>query len=137
VSHGIIDSFLHGIRDSVRPEGDLVSATEIQALLLGAGGFVGTSMAGIGAYRLCAVASRGIMRIPTSLERGADALERSVRALEMQNAVSAQVVELKGLMTATRDDIQKIMLERQEIGRELRIMSRKIEGFSCHAQDQE
>lgn len=114
----------------------MISATEMQALLLGAGGFVGTSMAGIGAYRLFAVASRGIMRIPTSLERGADALERSVKALEMQNAVSAQVVELKGLMTATRDDIQKVMLERQEIGRELRIMSRKIEGFSCYAEDE-
>jgi len=114
-----------------------MSGTELQALLLGAGGFVGTSMAGAGAYRLFSIASRGIMRIPASLERGADALERSVKAMELQNAVSAQVVELKGLMTATRDDIQKVMLERQEIGRELRIMSRKIEGFCCYAQDQE
>jgi hypothetical protein len=115
----------------------MVNAPEIQALLLGAGGFVGTSVAGLGAYRFFAGASRGIMRIPASLERGADALERSVKAAEMHNAVGAMVVELKGLMTATRDDIQKVMLERQEIGRELRIMSRKIGGFSCYAEDEE
>jgi hypothetical protein len=115
----------------------VISATEIQALLLGAGGFVGTSMAGIGAYRLFSGASRGVLRVPASLERGADALERTVKALETQNAVTAQVVELKGLMMATREDIQKIMSEREGIGRELRIMSRKIEGFSCYAQDQE
>jgi hypothetical protein len=115
----------------------MINAPEIQALLLGAGGFVGTSVAGLGAYRFFAGASRGVMRIPVSLERGAVALERSVKAAEMNNAVATMVLELKGLIGATRDDIQKIMLERQEIGRELRIMSRKIEGFTCHAQEEE
>jgi len=115
----------------------MITAPEIQAILLGAGGFVGTSVAGLGAYRFFAGASRGIMKIPACLERGADALERSVRAAEAQNAMSGMVVDLKGMLAATREDIQKIMIERQEIGRELRIMSRKIEGFDCYAQDQE
>jgi hypothetical protein len=115
----------------------MVSAPEIQALLLGAGGFVGTSVAGLGAYRFFAGASRGIMKIPATLQRGAEALERSVKAAEMNNAVSATVLELKGLLMATREDLHKIMLERQEIGRELRIMSRKIGGFSCYGEDEE
>ncbi len=115
----------------------MISAAEIQAILLGAGGFVGTSVAGLGAYRFFMGASRGFLKIPTSLERGADALERSVKAAEMHNSVASTVQELKGLLGATREDIHKIMAERQEIGRELRIMSRKIEGFSCYAQDQE
>jgi hypothetical protein len=115
----------------------MISAAEIQAMLLGAGGFVGTSMAGIGAYRFFSRASNGVLTIPSSLQRGAEALERSVKVAETHNALSTTVTELKGMLTATREDIQKVMLERQEIGRELRIMSRKIEGFSCYAEDQE
>ena len=115
----------------------MISASAIQDLLLGAGGFVGTSMAGLGAYRFFAGAAQGFMKIPASLERGADALERSVKAAENHHAVEAKVVELKGLLTATREDIQKVMQERQEIGRELRIMSRKLEESNCYAQDEE
>jgi hypothetical protein len=114
----------------------MISASEIQAWMLGAGGFLGTSMAGVGAYRLFSGAARHVAQIPVSLERGADALERSAQASEMHNAVGAMVVELKAMLTATREDIQKITVERQEIGRELRIMSRKIEGFCCHAEDE-
>jgi exonuclease VII small subunit len=115
----------------------MISAAQIQAILLGAGGFVGTSMAGIGAFRFFSRASRGILTIPASLERGAEALERSVKAAELHNALSSTVMELKGMLSATREDIQKVILERQEIGRELRIISRKVEAFSCYAQDQE
>ena len=114
----------------------MISAAQIQAVLLGAGGFVGTSMAGIGAFRFFSRASNGVLNIPHTLERGADALERSVKAAETHNAINAVVLELKGMLSATRDDIQKVMLERQEIGRELRIMSRKIEAFNCYAQDE-
>jgi hypothetical protein len=114
----------------------MVSANEIQALLLGAGGFVGTSMAGIGAYRLFAAATRGVMRVPVSLENGAGSLARLVRAMETQNMVSGQVMELKALLMTTREEILKIGAEREEIGRELRLMSRKIEGFSCYVEDE-
>ncbi len=113
----------------------MISADEIQALLLGSGGFVGTCMAGIGAYRLFSAATRGVMRVPVSLEKGAGCLERVVSAIETQNAVSNQVTELKGLLMTTREEILKIGSEREQIGRELRLMSRKIEGFSCYAQD--
>jgi len=114
----------------------MISAAQLQALLLGSGGFIGTCMAGIGAYRLFAAATRGVLRVPTSLEKGADCLERVVRAVEGQNAVSDQVVELKGLLMTTREEILKMGNEREQIGRELRLMSRKIEGFSCYAQDE-
>ena len=111
----------------------MIAANQIQALLIGAGGFLGTSMAGIGAYRLFATATRGLMRVPSSLEKGADSLARVVRAIETQNVVTNQVIELKGLLMATREEILKIAAEREQIGRELRLMSRKIESFTCYA----
>ncbi len=113
----------------------MISANEIQALLLGSGGFIGTCMAGVGAYRLFSAATRGAMRVPASLEKTAECLERVVQAVETQNLVSEQVMELKGLLMTTREEILKMGNERELIGRELRLMSRKIEGFSCYAQD--
>jgi len=114
-----------------------ISANQIQALLIGAGGFLGTGMAGVGAYRLFAAATRGFMRVPVSLEKSADSLERMMRAVETQNLVSNQVMELKGVLMATREEIMKMGNEREQFGRELRLMSRKIEGFTCSAQEEE
>lgn len=114
----------------------MFNAATIQALLLGSGGFIGTCMAGIGAYRLFSAATRGVLRIPSSLEKGAESLERVVMAVETQNAVAEQVMELKTLLMTTREDILKIGSEREQISRELRLMSRKIEGFSCYAGDE-
>jgi capsid protein len=93
-------------------------------------------MAGVGAFRLFSAATRGVLRVPTSLEKGAECLDRVVLAVETQNAVSDQVMELKGLLMTTREEIMKMGNEREQIGRELRLMSRKIEGFSCYAQDE-
>jgi hypothetical protein len=114
----------------------MVSAIEIQALLLGSGGFLGTCMAGVGAYRLFSAATRGVLRVPASLEKTADSMERMAHAVETQNAVSDQVMELKGLLMATREEILKMGSEREQIGRELRLMSRKIEAFSCYAMEE-
>jgi hypothetical protein len=114
----------------------MVSASTVQALLLGSGGFIGTSMAGVGAFRLFSAATRGLLRVPVSLEKGAECMERAVHAVETQNAVTEQVMELKALLMTTREEILKIGNEREQIGRELRLMSRKIEGFSCYAQDE-
>jgi hypothetical protein len=114
----------------------MYSATEIQALLLGSGGFIGTCMAGVGAYRLFSAATRSALRIPGCLEKGVESLERMVRAVETQNAVTDQVTELKGLLMATREDILKVMSEREQIGRELRLMSRKIESVGYYAQEE-
>jgi hypothetical protein len=44
-------------------------------------------------------------------------------------------MELKGLLMTTREEIMKMGNEREQIGRELRLMSRKIETFACFAQD--
>ena len=114
----------------------MISAATVQALLLGSGGFLGTCMAGVGAYRLFSAATRGALRVPISLEKGAECLERVVQAVETHNAVSDQVMELKGLLMTTREEIIKMGNERELIGRELRLMSRKIEGFSCYAQEE-
>jgi hypothetical protein len=113
----------------------MISANELQALLIGSGGFIGTSMAGIGAYRLFSAATRGVMRVPTSMEKTAECLARVAEAVETQNLVSDQVMELKGLLMATREEIIKIGNDRELVGRELRLMSRKIEAFSCFATD--
>ena len=114
----------------------MVSAATVQALLLGSGGFLGTCMAGVGAFRLFSAATRGMLRVPLSLEKGAEFMERAVHAVETQNAVSDQVMELKLLIMTTREDILKIGSDRELIGRELRLMSRKFEGFTCYAQDE-
>ena len=114
----------------------MINANQIQALLLGSGGFIGTCMAGVGAYKMFSAATRGVLRVPASLEKGADCMERVVVAIETQNAVSNQVMELKGLLMATREEIMKISSERELIGRELRLMSRKIEAFSCYAEEE-
>jgi hypothetical protein len=111
----------------------MFSASDIQALLLGSGGFIGTCMAGIGAYRMFSAATRGVMRVPSTLEKGAESLERVVMAVETQNAVVEQVMELKTLLMSTREEILKFGSEREQIGRELRLMSRKIEAFSGYA----
>jgi hypothetical protein len=114
----------------------MISANEVQALLLGSGGFLGTCMAGIGAFRLFSAAARGVMRVPISLEKTAESMERVVQAVETQNVVSEQVMELKTLLLTTREEIIKIGNDRELIGRELRLMSRKFEGFSCYAHDE-
>jgi hypothetical protein len=114
----------------------MISAVEIQALLLGSGGFLGTCMAGVGAYRLFSAATRGVLRVPVCLEKTADSMERMALAVETQNTVSDQVMELKGLLMTTREEILKMGTEREQIGRELRLMSRKIEAFSCYAVDE-
>jgi hypothetical protein len=127
------------LRGNDRAEGrelTMVAAGEIQALLLGAGGFLGTTMAGVGAYRLLATATGGVRRVPESLQRGADSLERVARAVETQNMVCDQIRELKALLMTTREEILKMGAEREQIGRELRLMTRKIEHFSCDAQDE-
>ncbi len=103
---------------------------------MGAGGFLGASMAGVGAYRLFSGATRELLRIPGSLEKSAESLERVAGAIETQNLVSDQVMELKGLMMATREEVAKIAAEREQIGRELRLMSRKIEHIACCEQDE-
>ena len=114
----------------------MISASTVQALLLGSGGFIGTCMAGVGAYRLFSAATHGVLRVPVSLEKGAECLDRAVHAVETQNCLSDQVMELKGLLMVTREEIMKMSTEREQIGRELRLMSRKIEGFSCYAQEE-
>ena len=93
-------------------------------------------MAGIGALKLFSAATRGLLRVPISLEKGTDLLERAVHAVETQNGLTEQVLEVKAMVTATREEIQKMSGEREQFGRELRLISRKIEGFNCYAMEE-
>ena len=112
------------------------SAVELKELLVGAGAFMVSTMSGIGIYRFFSSGARQITRIPHSLERSAEANERMVRAVEAQSSILTQVLEVKDLQLKMLTEIQQVREERQEIGRELRIMSRKIEGFACHASEE-
>jgi hypothetical protein len=105
----------------------MFTAAELQALLIGGGSAVGVSMAGIGAYKFFSAGAHQIRRIPASLERGAEAMERGVKAIENQSAILTQVLELKDLTIKMLGQIAEVRNEREEIGRELRIMSRRIE----------
>lgn len=114
----------------------MISASGVQAILLGAGGFFGSTMAGVGVFRLFNAGAEQIKRIPSSLERQAEAAERTALAIEDQSVVLSQVLELKGLLMTTNAEIKTIRGEREEIGRELRIMRRRIEGINYPAYEQ-
>jgi hypothetical protein len=92
---------------------------------------LGTTMAGVGAFRLFSSATRHVMRVPETLEKGTEFLERAVHAVETQNALTDQVLELKALVMSAREEIQRVVTEREHIGRELRLMSRKIDAINC------
>jgi hypothetical protein len=107
----------------------MIDASAVQSLLMGSGTFIGTTMTGIGAYRLLNNASKKITRMPDTLEAGVRELSRTAAAIEQQSALLTQVVEIKGVIDAMRQDVSKVLGERTEISRELRIMARKIESF--------
>ena len=68
----------------------MVSAATVQALLLGSGGFLGTCMAGVGAFRLFSAATHGILRVPASLEKGAELGELTLEELRAFSPVFAE-----------------------------------------------
>jgi hypothetical protein len=115
----------------------MISANEIQAVLLGAGGFIGTSMAGIGAYRFFMSGAHKIAQIPVTLDRGAQELEKLRIAVENDTTLNNLVVEQGGILKDIRESIELIKQERQEISRELRIMARRVEGVCYTVPEQE
>jgi uncharacterized NAD-dependent epimerase/dehydratase family protein len=115
----------------------MVDSAAIRDLLLGSGGFIATSMTGIGAYRFFASGAKKIAQIPMALTSGAEELSKLRVAVENDNSMKALVIEQGAVLKDIREDIGKMMGERQEIGRELRIISRKVEGLSIYGQDQD
>lgn len=107
---------------------------EVQGYLLGAGVCAGVAAAGLGAYRLFLRASRSVLVIPSHLERCASALERSVLAMEEHNSLGNMVLEIRKLLVATRDDINRDTAEHENFRRELRILSRRMEGERIYVQ---
>ena len=115
----------------------MIDAAAVRDLLMGGGAFIGCAMTGVGAYRLCAQVGRKITAIPATLERGVEALqalstvqEAFVRTLQDQTAVLNQVIETKDLVIKSLGQISEVRDGREEISRELRLMSRRFETYS-------
>lgn len=107
----------------------MVTAGDIQSVLLGAGGFIGTTMAGVGFYRLCISGAQKIGQIPVALISGAEELSRLREAVERDQSMVCLVTEQSGVLKALRDDNAKILQQFEDFHREFRIMSRKYEGI--------
>lgn len=105
----------------------MFDASAVQAVLLGAGGFLGTTMAGIGFYRLCMSGAKRIEQIPVALVSGAEELAKLRQAVERDQSMVCLVTEQSGVLKALREDNAKILQQFEEFHREFRIISRKYE----------
>ena len=106
----------------------------LRSFLIEAGIFAGTFAAGVGAYRFFIRAMRNLVSLPGQMERCACALEHSIGVMEKNNATGTTVVELRNLVVATRDDLNRAKSEQEHVRREIRILARRIEGYSLYAQ---
>ena len=115
----------------------MFSAADIQAVLLGTGGGLGTMMAGIGVLRLCNSGAKRIAEIPQALNTAANELPMLRGELvELRKVVAADQsmiamqVEQSGVLKAIRDDNAAMKEQFDLLHRELRILARKSEGLS-------
>jgi hypothetical protein len=109
-------------------------ALGLRSFLIEAGIFVGTFSAGLGAYRFFIRAMRNLVSLPGQMERCACALEHSIGVMEKHNAMGTMMGELTNLVVATRDDLNRAKSEQEHFRREIRILARRIEGYSIYAQ---
>jgi len=114
----------------------MFNANDVQAVLLGAGGFLGTTMAGIGFMRLCNSTAKRIGQIPIALTNGAEELGRmrmelsSLRAaVESDQTEVLLIRQMSGTLKSIQEDITLMKEEREQFGREFRLIARKIEGL--------
>jgi hypothetical protein len=114
----------------------MITAGDIQAVLLGGGGFIGTTMAGIGFYRLCISGAKRIGQIPVALTTAAEELTKLRAAVETDQSMVCLVTKQGGVLDALREDNVKIMAEIELFHRELRLISRRSEG-TLHDQSQD
>jgi len=112
----------------------MTSVVEIQCILLGAGVFTGMAAAGMSAGRLFMRAARSVLVLPGQMERCAVALEQCVSAMEAQNALDKSVVELRELLVATRDELNRDKADHDHVRREIRILTRRMAGEHIHGQ---
>jgi hypothetical protein len=109
-------------------------AMGIQGILLEAGVFVGACAAGLGACGFFMKAAHSVRMLPGQIERCACAMEHSVVAMEKHNSLGTLVLELRNLVVATRDDLNRERAEHDMFRREIRILSRRMEGQQLYAQ---
>lgn len=114
-----------------------ITGAEIQGTLVGLGALLASGMTGVAASRLLNAWARTPGRIAGSLERGAEELGKLRTALESNNAVQAMVASQGETLKAVLEKVVLIGEQREEIGRELRIMSRKIEVLGYGAKEEE
>jgi hypothetical protein len=113
----------------------MIDPAMVQAVLLGSGGFICTTMAGVGAFRLCNSGAKRIAQIPVALASGAEELARLRQAVERDQSMVCLVTEQAGVLKAIRDDIAIVKSEQEQFHRELRIISRKTEGLGYEHSD--
>ena len=114
----------------------MISANDIQAVLLGAGGFLGATMAGVGVYRMMTSISQRFVKLPDVLDAGVEALRRTAMAIESQSTLAGQVAVMAERLEKVHHNLLEMRDEREMWGRELRIMARRFEGLSLTASDQ-
>lgn len=73
----------------------MIDANGVQSLLVGAGAFMGTSMAGAGALKLFLSASHAVTRIPDALERTAAATETQAKLIPVLERLESQRGEIE------------------------------------------
>ena len=108
----------------------MITAAGVQQILLGAGGFLGTTMAGVGFFRLCNSTAKRIGQIPVALSTAGDELSKLREAIESDQTMKKMVIEQGVILADIREKVQQIQNNREEVSRELRSMSRKIEGVT-------
>ena len=98
--------------------------------LAGTGGLVGGSMAGIGAFRMFNAFGRKASQMPEAIIKGVEELGKLRMAVENDQSMRTLVVEQGELLKEIREDVHSMKEERDLVGRELRIISRKIEAVN-------
>jgi hypothetical protein len=115
----------------------MITAADVQAVLLGSGGFIGTTMAGVGVYRLCMSGAKKIGEIPKALTSAADELPHLReeigmlrKAVQDDQSLVCLVTEHGGLLKDIQEGIRDLEKGQELFHRELRVMSRSKEGLS-------
>jgi hypothetical protein len=105
----------------------MITAAEIQAVLLGGGGAISMILAGIGILRLCNSGATYIGRIPVALTTGAEELAKLRLAVERDQSMVNLVTQQAGVLQCMREDQAKTLGEIELLHREMRIFARKVE----------
>ena len=86
-----------------------------QGLLAGSGAFLGCTMAGAGALKLCLSGAHAVGRIPAALERSAEAAERQAKVAEESASLAKTLYDLREGQEQIRLTMSSIAASVQEL----------------------